>query len=188
MLSLFSNVCRSLFEKHKLHFAFLVCARIRMNDDSIDAIEWRHLLSGAEPMQVRNAILSSNLSSFTNILAIRCCLETFPDLLKIITWLDLSKGLASSRSSLSFIRSDNHIERKRFIRGSERRNPYTRTYSTSVAKTNFLASCSLIFGFGITVRSEYPCIVDTGKIKILECKTTTVTIRRLSQATTCATK
>ncbi|XP_060831781.1 dynein axonemal heavy chain 1-like [Bombus pascuorum] len=51
MLSLFSNVCRSLFEKHKLHFAFLVCARIRMNDNSIDAIEWRHLLSGAEPMQ-----------------------------------------------------------------------------------------------------------------------------------------
>lgn len=86
MLSLFSNVCRSLFEKHKLHFAFLVCARIRMNDDSIDAIEWRHLLSAAEPMQVRNAILSSKN--------------------KIIAWLDLSEGLVSilfhARSSLPF--------------------------------------------------------------------------------------
>ncbi|XP_061932650.1 dynein axonemal heavy chain 1-like isoform X3 [Apis cerana] len=50
MFSLFSNVCRSLFEKHKLHFAFLVCARIRMNDELIDAIEWRHLLSGPVPL------------------------------------------------------------------------------------------------------------------------------------------
>ncbi|XP_026674744.1 dynein heavy chain 1, axonemal-like [Ceratina calcarata] len=51
MFSLFSNVCRSLFERHKLHFAFLVCARIRMNDKLIDATEWRHLLAGPEPME-----------------------------------------------------------------------------------------------------------------------------------------
>ncbi|XP_017758914.1 PREDICTED: dynein heavy chain 1, axonemal-like, partial [Eufriesea mexicana] len=51
MFSLFSNVCRSLFEKHKLHFAFLVCARIRMNEKLIDATEWRHLLLGPEPTQ-----------------------------------------------------------------------------------------------------------------------------------------
>ncbi|GAB0194609.1 dynein axonemal heavy chain 1 [Grus japonensis] len=34
--SLYSNVCRSLFEKHKLMFAFLVCVRILMNDGQID--------------------------------------------------------------------------------------------------------------------------------------------------------
>ncbi|KAG7197918.1 hypothetical protein KM043_016155 [Ampulex compressa] len=43
--ALFSNVCRSLFEKHKLHYAFLVCARIRISDKSIDTKEWRHFLS-----------------------------------------------------------------------------------------------------------------------------------------------
>ncbi|XP_071611851.1 dynein axonemal heavy chain 1 [Heliangelus exortis] len=44
--SLYSNVCRSLFEKHKLMFAFLVCVRILMNDGQIDMEEWRYLLSG----------------------------------------------------------------------------------------------------------------------------------------------
>ncbi|XP_072136794.1 dynein axonemal heavy chain 1 isoform X1 [Mobula birostris] len=44
--SLYLNVCRSLFEKHKLMFAFLVCVRIMMNDDRIDMDEWRYLLSG----------------------------------------------------------------------------------------------------------------------------------------------
>ncbi|XP_024940673.1 dynein heavy chain 1, axonemal [Cephus cinctus] len=44
--ALFSNVCRSLFEKHKLHFAFLLCARIHIDDNLIDPIEWRHFLSG----------------------------------------------------------------------------------------------------------------------------------------------
>uniref|UniRef100_A0A8C3K8B9 Dynein axonemal heavy chain 1 n=1 Tax=Calidris pygmaea TaxID=425635 RepID=A0A8C3K8B9_9CHAR len=44
--SLYINVCRSLFEKHKLMFAFLVCVRILMNDGQIDMDEWRYLLSG----------------------------------------------------------------------------------------------------------------------------------------------
>lgn len=36
--SLYSNVCRSLFEKHKLMFAFLLSARILMNDGKIDMV------------------------------------------------------------------------------------------------------------------------------------------------------
>lgn len=36
--SLYTNVCRSLFEKHKLMFAFLVCVRILMNDGQIDMV------------------------------------------------------------------------------------------------------------------------------------------------------
>uniref|UniRef100_G1MWR4 Dynein axonemal heavy chain 1 n=1 Tax=Meleagris gallopavo TaxID=9103 RepID=G1MWR4_MELGA len=44
--SLYSSVCRSLFEKHKLMFAFLVCAQILINDGQIDMDEWRFLLSG----------------------------------------------------------------------------------------------------------------------------------------------
>ncbi|XP_016065513.1 PREDICTED: dynein heavy chain 1, axonemal [Miniopterus natalensis] len=44
--NLYSNVCRSLFEKHKLMFAFLLCARIMMNENKINQSEWRYLLSG----------------------------------------------------------------------------------------------------------------------------------------------
>ncbi|XP_067287631.1 dynein axonemal heavy chain 1 isoform X1 [Pseudorasbora parva] len=49
--SLYNNVCRSLFEKHKLMFAFLLCARILMNDGKIDMAEWRYMLSGGRPQQ-----------------------------------------------------------------------------------------------------------------------------------------
>ncbi|NWW95122.1 DYH1 protein, partial [Rhynochetos jubatus] len=51
--SLYSNVCRSLFEKHKLMFAFLVCVRILMNDGRIDLDEWRYLLSGGTIKEMR---------------------------------------------------------------------------------------------------------------------------------------
>lgn len=34
-------MCRSLFEKHKLMFAFLLCARIMMNENKIDMVSNR---------------------------------------------------------------------------------------------------------------------------------------------------
>ncbi|XP_046731532.1 dynein axonemal heavy chain 1 [Silurus meridionalis] len=49
--SLFSNVCRSLFEKHKLMFAFLLCVRIMMNKNLIDMAEWKFMLSGGTSLQ-----------------------------------------------------------------------------------------------------------------------------------------
>ncbi|XP_048343305.1 LOW QUALITY PROTEIN: dynein axonemal heavy chain 1 [Sphaerodactylus townsendi] len=51
--SLYSNVCRSLFEKHKLMFAFLVGIRIMMNEGKINMDEWRYLLSGGAVKVVR---------------------------------------------------------------------------------------------------------------------------------------
>lgn len=44
--SLYSNVCRSLFERHKLLFSFLLCIKILMNKGQVDLAEWRFLLTG----------------------------------------------------------------------------------------------------------------------------------------------
>ncbi|KNC54636.1 dynein heavy chain 2 [Thecamonas trahens ATCC 50062] len=47
--SLYRNVCRSLFERHKVLFSFLLCTRILRGaqPDYVDADEWRFLLGGS---------------------------------------------------------------------------------------------------------------------------------------------
>jgi dynein heavy chain len=44
--SLYENVCRSLFEKQKLLFSFLLTIKILQGDNKIDNAEWRYLLAG----------------------------------------------------------------------------------------------------------------------------------------------
>ncbi|CAH0560320.1 unnamed protein product [Brassicogethes aeneus] len=48
--SLYSNVCRSLFEKHKLQFAFLLCVRVMMSSGLINPKEWHLFLAGGSPL------------------------------------------------------------------------------------------------------------------------------------------
>ena len=43
---LYCNICRSLFERHKLLFSFLTCIKILQGDGKIDAAEYRFLISG----------------------------------------------------------------------------------------------------------------------------------------------
>ena len=45
-LSLYRNVCRSLFERHKLLLSFLLTIKILFGDNQIDHTEWRLFLSG----------------------------------------------------------------------------------------------------------------------------------------------
>ena len=45
--SLYENICRSLFERHKLLFSFCVCIKIMQGQGKIDADEWRFFLSGS---------------------------------------------------------------------------------------------------------------------------------------------
>jgi dynein heavy chain len=44
--SLYENVCRGLFEKHKLLFSFLLTVKILFGDKKIDPTEWRYFLAG----------------------------------------------------------------------------------------------------------------------------------------------
>uniref|UniRef100_A0A8C4NS28 Dynein, axonemal, heavy chain 1 n=1 Tax=Dicentrarchus labrax TaxID=13489 RepID=A0A8C4NS28_DICLA len=82
--SLYSNVCRSLFEKHKLMFAFLLCARIMMNEKKI--AEWRYLLSGGMPAQELTNPAVSWLSerAWQDILGLSA-LDNFSNLAKTFT-------------------------------------------------------------------------------------------------------
>jgi dynein heavy chain, axonemal len=47
-LSLYQNVCRSLFVRHKLLFSFLLCTKILFGDKEIDMEEWRLFLAGPQ--------------------------------------------------------------------------------------------------------------------------------------------
>ncbi|NWQ64257.1 DYH1 protein, partial [Neopipo cinnamomea] len=78
--SLYCNVCRSLFEKHKLMFAFLVSARILMNDGKIDMDEWRYLLSGGTIKEMKDNPAPSwvNERAWGDILALSS-LKNFSD-------------------------------------------------------------------------------------------------------------
>ncbi|CAF0758924.1 unnamed protein product [Brachionus calyciflorus] len=54
--NLYTNVCRSLFEKHKLLFAFLLTVRIMMNQEKILMNEYRFFLAGGTtvPKEIPN--------------------------------------------------------------------------------------------------------------------------------------
>ena len=45
-LSLYENVCRSLFEKHKLLFSLILTAKILFGAHALDPLEWRYFLAG----------------------------------------------------------------------------------------------------------------------------------------------
>jgi len=51
---LYTNICRSIFELHKLMFSFLLAIKIQMGYNKIDLTEWRFLLSGGKLNDLSN--------------------------------------------------------------------------------------------------------------------------------------
>jgi dynein heavy chain len=47
--ALYQNICRSLFETHKMLFSFLLTIKIMQGENRVDAEEWRFLISGMAP-------------------------------------------------------------------------------------------------------------------------------------------
>lgn len=45
-LNLYENICRSLFERHKLLFSFAMTVKILQGEDKIDPMELRFFLAG----------------------------------------------------------------------------------------------------------------------------------------------
>jgi len=44
--ALYENICRSLFERHKLLFSQVLSVKILQGDDKMNDDEWRYLLAG----------------------------------------------------------------------------------------------------------------------------------------------
>lgn len=57
--SVYNNICRSLFERHKLLFSFIMCVKIQQGEDNIDPKEYRFLLSGISPEVVEHPMPQS---------------------------------------------------------------------------------------------------------------------------------
>lgn len=82
--SLFSNVCRSLFEKHKNVFAFLLASRILMNENLIDMNEWKFLVGGytsKETPGMKNPVTWLSARVWNDL----CLLSTLPAFSKILS-------------------------------------------------------------------------------------------------------
>jgi dynein heavy chain len=58
--SIYNNVCRSLFERHKLLFSFILCIKILQGENLVNPIQYRFLLSGIAPNSVQSKMPNSN--------------------------------------------------------------------------------------------------------------------------------
>ena len=58
--SVYTNICRSLFERHKLLFSFILCVKILQGENIIDALEYRFLLSGISPEHIDHQMPQTN--------------------------------------------------------------------------------------------------------------------------------
>jgi dynein heavy chain len=77
---LYENICRSLFEDHKLMFSFLICVNIMAARGQIDSIEYRFLVaSGLPGRQLTNPAPDWLSSSVWNEVLALAALPSFAD-------------------------------------------------------------------------------------------------------------
>jgi len=97
---LYENVCRSLFEKHKLLFSFMLTIKILQSHDLIDGDEWRFLISGfttSSSIEMKNPAPSWLTEKSWSELSALASLPAFNGLCKHFTtntseWKDLFDG------------------------------------------------------------------------------------------------
>lgn len=107
--SIYNNVCRSLFEKDKLLFSFLMCTKILMNTSNqtdVSPLEWRFLLTGGvstsdTPINPVSKWLSDR--SWGEIYRLSICSKTLEDLRTSIRNDSVSKELIISNHGNSFM-------------------------------------------------------------------------------------
>ena len=58
--SVYQNICRSLFERHKLLFSFTLAVKILQGDDKINSLEYRFLLSGISTKHIEAPLPESD--------------------------------------------------------------------------------------------------------------------------------
>ena len=89
---IYSNICRGLFEKHKLIFSFLICSNIMLNSKQITQNEWMYFLRGAadEKHNDNNKSPNKSLISNKNWLELISLENTFND-----TFNGLSKNIST---------------------------------------------------------------------------------------------
>ncbi|EQC40888.1 hypothetical protein SDRG_01953 [Saprolegnia diclina VS20] len=85
--SLYKNICRSLFEEHKLLFSFLLTIKLLQGRDEIDALEWRFLISGSTPTKDTDSRNPSSDWIEDRAWSEFCCLTTLPKFESLIACL-----------------------------------------------------------------------------------------------------
>lgn len=122
---LYQNVCRSLFERHKLLFAFLLCARILLDRGVIRLVEFNFLLNGGkieqetenpEPKWI-SARMWMELQELASVPTMKEFVEDFPNQTKFFrtyyesyhphksTWLEVWARDSWNRSRRTWQRS-----------------------------------------------------------------------------------
>ncbi|KAH9093106.1 hypothetical protein Ae201684P_008767 [Aphanomyces euteiches] len=76
--ALYKNICRSLFEEHKLLFSFLLTIKLLQGRNEIDPLEWRFLISGSTPTKDTDARNPNPTWIEDRAWTEFCCLTTLP--------------------------------------------------------------------------------------------------------------
>lgn len=82
------QVCRGIFQAHRLIFSFLICASIQQQAQAITTAEWNFLLRGAQPAPVTRpnpAPTVFTLAIWAGLTALEGVLPVFKGMVRSVT-------------------------------------------------------------------------------------------------------